>query len=281
MNGGAADGDLSQRKAARNLTPAELTALRAGYRRMMDISDNRGYAYFAGLHGTPGYFCWHHQRNARSQLNARLFLPWHRAYLFRFELALKDIDARVTVPWWDWSSEPSAREGVPAAFAQAEAEGAENPLHAAEIDLPRANPPIQRKTRRFPGQGVAGRLPGKDWVERLLELTDFNDFSDTLQDAHDFIHGWTGGRGMQDGEPVSGDMATVAVAAFDPIFWSHHAMVDRLWWLWQQRHGTSTMPERLKDVILEPFNLTVKDVLNINDLGYEYAGTAVVIEDRG
>ena len=33
-----------------------------------------------------------------------LFLPWHRAYLYFFELALQDQDPAhaVTLPWWDW-----------------------------------------------------------------------------------------------------------------------------------------------------------------------------------
>ena len=67
----------------------------------------------------------------------------------------------------------------------------------------------------------------------------------------------------------------VATAAFDPIFWSHHAMIDRLWYLWQLRIGNSRMPPELLNVVLAPFNLTVRDVLNIYDLGYEYARLAI------
>jgi tyrosinase len=65
-------------------------------------------------------------------------------------------------------------------------------------------------------------------------------------------------------------MGVIGSAAFDPIFWSHHTMIDRLWWLWQQ-NGNSTISPDLMDAVLQPFTFRVRDVLNINDLGYEYA----------
>jgi tyrosinase len=67
--------------AVHNLSDQQITALRDAYAQMMAIRDNRGYGFLAGLHGTPGHWCWHHQHNDRSALQQRLFLPWHRAYL--------------------------------------------------------------------------------------------------------------------------------------------------------------------------------------------------------
>ena len=32
-----------------------------------------------------------------------LFLPWHRWYLSAMEEQLRQIDCRVTIPYWDWS----------------------------------------------------------------------------------------------------------------------------------------------------------------------------------
>ncbi|EGP85593.1 uncharacterized protein MYCGRDRAFT_94308 [Zymoseptoria tritici IPO323] len=51
--------------------------------------------------------------------------------------------------------------------------------------------------------------------------------SGSLEDLHNTYHGLLGGQGH---------MGRVPVAAFDPIFWLHHANVDRLLSIWQAIH---------------------------------------------
>jgi tyrosinase len=104
-------------------------------------------------------------------------------------------------------------------------------------------------------------------VNQLIGLSDFVDFSNQLQDVHDQVHGWVGG-----------DMGVVATSAFDPIFWSHHCMIDRVWYLWQLQNGVNNIPDDYKDRTLAPFGMVVRDVLDISRLGYEYAhGTSAVV----
>lgn len=74
-------------------------------------------------------------------------------------------------------------------------------------------------------------------------------------------------------------MGVVGTAAYDPIFWSHHAMIDRIWSLWQSASGN--VPPGLLDVVLAPFNMKAGDVLNINNLGYDYAAGQAVIAIGG
>jgi len=65
------------RKSVDSLTPDEVTALRTGITQMLAISDDRGYEYWAGIHGLPlPIWCRH---------SSPLFLPWHRAHLYYFE----------------------------------------------------------------------------------------------------------------------------------------------------------------------------------------------------
>jgi len=115
-----------------------------------------------------------------------------------------------------------------------------------------------RNTGRQPSD--PNELPAQADVDDVLSRTDWNDFVDALENIHDGIHGWVGG-----------DMGIVASAAFDPIFWSHHCMIDRIWYLWQLRNGVNNIPQEYLALTLGPFNLSVADVLNIGHLGYEYA----------
>lgn len=257
------DEELFMRRAVRLLSDAELAALRRAFAEVMALNDDRGYQFFAGLHGLPPpFYCEH---------GNPLFLPWHRAYLYMLEQALQDRVPGVAIPWWDWSSPASREEGIPAAYALPETDGAPNPLFAADVGLPPDMIALVRS--RLPGAisdddpprtlrdpDSPGDLPDAATVQALLEAPTFEDFSLRMEDVHNFLHVWVGG-----------SMAQVPTAAFDPIFWTHHAMVDRLWYLWQMRHPGQTPSAQLMGQVLAPFRMTVADTLNINDLGYDYA----------
>jgi tyrosinase len=98
-------------------------------------------------------------------------------------------------------------------------------------------------------------------VSQVLQLNDFPDFSMQLeQQIHNRVHLWVGGT-----------MGMVPLAAYDPIFWAHHCMIDRLWALWQLHHpGVGPDPSMLADP-LPPFPMTVAQTLDITSLGYQYA----------
>lgn len=67
------------RKSADALSAVELTALRDSYQRMQGISDNRGYNYYAGLHGVPGQYCWH----AARVVSGQSVMPFPERWLFK------------------------------------------------------------------------------------------------------------------------------------------------------------------------------------------------------
>ena len=98
-----------------------------------------------------------------------------------------------------------------------------------------------------------------DHIGKTLAARSFADFSALLESIHASVHTWVGGA-----------MTLVSVAAYDPLFWAHHAMIDRLWYLWQiATHGRP--PASILDSVLTPFSLTVADTLDIGRLGYGYA----------
>lgn len=270
----------SMRYRLRVADPAtpHMVQFRNAMRTIQSLNDNRGYHQIAGFHGAPGRYCWHNQFSPRTPLTARVFLPWHRAYLYHLEQALQDVSEDVSLPWWDWTQ----GAGIPAAYAADVVDGQPNPLRRSSIDLtpPQVGMAIQRDTLRNPDATLpvfsapfADR--NQDGVATLSELSavlveqvsDFETFNDLIETVHDSIHGFVGG-----------DMASVATAAYDPIFFAHHAMIDRLWYLWQLEHGVDNFPEALKSMTLAPFNTTIEEVLNVQELGYEYAVQAIAVD---
>lgn len=235
---------------------ANVAALQDAYEKMQGFSegDNRGWVYWAEFHGYNRYECWHHARVGNDDFPYDLFLPWHRAYLTFFDNAARDQNADAILPWWDWSADESHQTGLPAAYRSGGSALESGPV-------PEINGEPARRTARNPGN--PGSLPTPEEVEGLLNLTDFRDFSDQLQDVHDGIHGWVGG-----------DMGSIGTSAFDPVFWAHHCMIDRIWYLWQLRHGVNNIPSNYLDKALFP-GYTVEQVLDVRSLGYDYAASSV------
>ena len=249
------------RRSARRLTPGQAQLLRDGFAAMMAIGDDRGYAFYAGLHGLP------RPMECDIAHGRPYFLPWHRAYLYFFERALRDRVPDAMLPWWDWRT-PT----IPALFARREAPGgAANPLFSASVDPValeqgrRARPPVLAAaiTVRQPGLPGAPDLPTTAEVREALAQPDFMSFSEYLEELHNRVHVWVGGR--------DGHMSKVAYASYDPIFWAHHTMIDRLWRLWQLGHPGGTPPASILRTALPPFAMTVEQTLDTPTLGYDYA----------
>lgn len=251
---GMTPGLLGIRKSVDSLTSGELAALRSGITKMLAVADDRGYEYMAGIHGLPlPMWCQH---------GTPFFLPWHRAYLYFFEQYLMDQESAVRLPWWDWAGD----QAIPEVYEQPQlADGSANPLAAAPISgipdgqFTELNIPAVSITSRLPDLGSP--LPGPDDVAMVLGLDDFLDFTGQLEQLHNRVHGWVGGT-----------MAEIPLAAFDPIFWAHHTMIDRIWSLWQQTHPGAGVGTVRLDHALAPFpGVNVGDMLDIGGLGYAYA----------
>ena len=248
---------LRHRRSVRRLTSGQLADFRSAITAAQAIGDDRGFQFWAGIHGLPlPVSCVHHRE---------LFLPWHRAYLYLFEKTLQDRVPGVTLPWWDWTVEHA--EGIPTAYAKRKAEGRKNPLFDSPIQPSGRESPSQTRTTRAPGS--PGALPSPGQVNSVLENQDFFTFQTQLESIHDGVHVWTGGT-----------MGSIATAAYDPLFWAHHCMIDRLWYLWQLRHG-SGLPAALLDRALAPFPMTVRDTLHVSQLGYDYAASTAAVSGPG
>ena len=244
---------LEHRPSVQQLAPAQLAILRKATAAMQVLSDERGYQHWAGIHGLPlPMYCQH---------GTPLFLPWHRAYLYLFEKALQDAVPGTMLAWWDWTTEHTT--GVPAAYAEPEVSGASNPLYSSPIQASGREPKGPDHTVRQPGEPEAPPLPDPAHIQQILVLADFIDFQTQLEDVHNGVHVWVGGT-----------MSDIATAAYDPLFWAHHTMIDRVWRLWQLAHPAASPPATLLSSALSPFPMTVSQTLDVTALGYDYAASS-------
>lgn len=165
------------------------------------------------------------------------FLPWHRAYLYYFEQIGRSFPGceNFTIPYWNWTKDPK----LPEIFADANLAGLKPPwknndfvwerypkagdsipmkLYGEKFSDTRINAYIGDLQKGIKGQSfwaIVGRKNGG----KILEST-----------AHNAIHR----------EFVLGNMLDPLTAALDPVFWLHHANIDRLWSKWMMNTPDQT-----------------------------------------
>lgn len=181
------------------------------------------------------------------------FLPWHRGYLAAFEAIVRAAivslggPADWALPYWNYSNaaNPNARK-PPTAFSAATLPGgAANPLHvtrrygsgAGHIAIKAADVALTALTDSLFVGGAGGGAPGFGGPRTSFSHDgQVNGGAENL--PHNIIHVRTGGvkRGTNPNDPADmGLMTMPETAALDPIFWLHHANIDRLWEVWRRR----------------------------------------------
>ncbi|OEL36750.1 Polyphenol oxidase II, chloroplastic, partial [Dichanthelium oligosanthes] len=248
-----------------------------------------------------------------------LFAPWHRMYIYFYERALGQLigDDTFAVPYWNWDA-PSGMV-VPALFRDSFANPLHNrnrdPEHLdALVDLDyigtlnsgKVPPPIpfnepqdkkykeavnknlctvfQQQIRE--GQGARAFLGEKLCSKFKVGENELVGCQGSLERmAHTALHAWVGNPGSrvvgQDGVAhPNADMGFLGSAGRDPLFYSHHANVDRMWHIWSTKLGGKGFddPEWLDasfvfyDDVENPRRVRIKfrDVLDARNLGYTY-----------
>lgn len=223
-----------------------------------DLSDPRGWISLASIHGTfmprnqwpsgIGDRDW----NA-CQHRGWFFLPWHRMYLHHFEKIVREAVVAAggpsdwALPFWDYDpSDPETLVLPPAFRATTMPSGDPNPLfvqrRASAINGGSPLPAGDVGTTGWPDVFTADSVatptfggPKTGWTHNgpafgALEL-----------EPHGLVHVDVGGT---DGNPNTGGfMSFFELAGRDPIFWLHHANVDRLWEVWRNEAGHANPPD--------------------------------------
>ena len=275
----------------RKLSDEDILDLRHAYEALYAISeaapgDKRGYWAIAAGHGYDEDLC--HQ-------DSSTFLGWHRAYIYVFEKMLsaalqgrRGDDGILTLPYWDWTMTDAGTDdadGIPRAltddtYVDPDDGVKPNPLASGpskwRVDIVAPSSPNTKRyvTSSF-GPGIAGFA---SLVDDFLNRPSYRRFM-TFQSAfnsnpHGTVHVRLGGLGDPDIPTRQGDMGDTISAAYDPIFWLHHCMVDKVWFDWQQKYGDGTVPNWVRQRgVYSPDNepWRVEDTLDTEQLfNYTY-----------
>jgi hypothetical protein len=250
--------------------------------RARPASDPTSWAYQAAMHGTfapepPGGALYN-----ECQHGSWYFLPWHRMYLAKFEQIVRDEVIRQggpadwALPYWDYDN--PGQSALPPAFRLATLpDGTPNPLRnatrRADVNNGSALAPAvvdaagalaqTAFTPAPPGTGFGG---GQSTPNHGFNLSGALEIR-----PHGSVH-----------VSVGGDMGAFETAALDPIFWLHHANIDRLWAVWRNDgHADTAVPAWLTqqfpfiDINGSQISMRVDQVVDtVGQLQYRYEDIA-------
>lgn len=231
---------MGTRKNQRNLSAGEK---RAFVNALIELKRRGTYDDFVRTHNT--YILSDQDNGARVGHRSPSFLPWHRQLLIEFEGALQSVDASVNLPYWDWTTDRSARASLWSPdFLGGNGRAGDQQVATGPFAYGTGNWTLTVQVdsrpylRRSLGASV-GQLPTAAEVRRVLGLTPYDSppwnsasasgFRNQLEgwqgpNLHNRVHTWVGG-----------SMSTGA-SPNDPVFWLHHCFIDKLWSDWQEAH---------------------------------------------
>jgi polyphenol oxidase len=267
---------LRHRKSAWDLQPADIDKLKAAYLalRALPNDDPRTWIRQANVHC---WYCGGGQDGVEGEEihGSYWFFPWHRCYLYFHERILGKLisDPTFALPYWDWDND--AHRTLPPAYVTPN--DASNPLYD---DFRGVTPDDQLPTSAV-GSTVMDHIKTLPGWRQFMGTTpsDVDNHAGQLEAGpHGYVHLWSGKPSMYLpwGAP---DMGVLSTAAQDPVFFTHHCNIDRIWDLWQNSSTTHTPPPiasffthtwNFYDEEKQWRSIAVQDVLSAANLNYTY-----------
>ncbi len=187
------------------------------------------------------------------------FLPWHRLMLNQFEGVIREVlhDETFTLPYWNPVTGNDADLVLPAVF--------------------RAPGTTLYNGTRWPWVNGGERIDilYRDWLSLDALNEDF--YIDSPTGSHGFNPKLDTNPHFLTHLAVGGDMADFATVGGDPLFYLHHANLDRIWESWNRLgHSNPTDPKYLNRTFAygdrsgKRVDLPVSAADRVAQLGYEY-----------
>jgi tyrosinase len=183
------------------------------------------------------------------------FLPWHRGYLLAYEANIRAAVVKLggpadwALPYWNYFK--ADEQNLPPAFASPDwPDGTgNNPLFVKQRYGPNNDgnvfiPLDQVNLDALSDPDFTGVASGGDPGFGGVD-TGFSHggpvHGAVESQPHDMVHVLVGG-GDPSNPQLPGLMSDPDTAGLDPIFYLHHANIDRLWQVWRQNPPTDTDP---------------------------------------
>lgn len=239
-------------------------------------NDPHSWTFQANIHGFPAGSGAADPNWAQCQHASWWFLPWHRAYLYYVERIMRRYsgDAAFALPYWNYA-DPQARTLPPAfrdpastLYDATRRQAVNNGSDALSDFIV-----VQGANQSLANTVFADfdpRVPtfGGPALRQLQHLG--MTFGAVENLPHNWVHGFIGG-----------NMSDPNLAARDPIFFTHHANIDRMWEQWLQMGGGRANPAdrtwldqtfTFYDENKQRVSIAVRQVTNLASLGYSYEG---------
>ena len=180
------------------------------------------------------------------------FFGWHRMYLYYFERILRWAaeDDTLRLPYWDYTNPSNL--ALPSQFRTT------------------ASTLFDQKRKSAINSGSQTLNANSTDIDDLLPDPDYFDYESSIEEGvHGYVHCTVGPTC-----PVA-HMGDVPVAGNDPVFYHHHANIDRMWACWQNLHPTPSgawqnqqfsFVDETGAMVTKP----VSFVINSAPLGYVY-----------
>ncbi|KAA1102057.1 hypothetical protein PGT21_035558 [Puccinia graminis f. sp. tritici] len=212
------------------------------------------------------------------------FLPWHRHIVFLYEQALRECGYQEGVPHWDWSLDAADASRSPVFSSDPQVGFGGNGTGRVDPRLPDDGGAVQTGAfsnfqlihpiphllhRKFDAMlelssnnvPYLGEFYSKSKIAEIQKTSDFLNYSNNIEgqnpmifpDApsapHAAIHIFIGG-----------EMPHSVYAANEPLFFLHHAHIDKLWADWQRQdwknrkrayHGNNVRGDQTEDASID------------------------------
>lgn len=174
------------------------------------------------------------------------FLLWHRLYIHHFEKIVRKLSGYddFALPYWAYTNNDIENKRLQELFRDPSSSLFE----------------VARYDSLNMGYPVSGEIARSLDLTKLLKYESYEMFCKNIDAApHGAMHDYIGAGNdtstvprfqnkITRGLTSTGLMGWVPTAAFDPVFWTHHSNIDRIWQQWSNSpNGKAVTMEILKD----------------------------------